>query len=208
MLIVAGPSGGGKSSLFSVYQISDADAFNVDDRAAALFGRSLGGNRPVYTDIPPSIRELARSAMRDFIEEHLDARRSFTFETTLRDVTFDQTRRATANGFQVQMAFIAGGDVDEHIARVSNRAEKGGHSAPPDSLREIYSRAMRHLIDAFEANRRGEIEVLDVFHNPRAAGAPGRPQHIVGMRLGRPDHLARISHRPFQPPRTSGTGWG
>ncbi len=49
---------------------------------------------------------------------------------------------------------------------------------------------MRHLIDAFEANRRGEIEVLDVFHNPRAAGAPGRPQHIVGMRLGRPDHLA------------------
>ncbi len=198
MFIVAGPSGGGKSSLFSVYQVGDCDAFNVDDRAAALYGRSLGSNRPVYTDIPPSIRELARSAMRDFIEDHLESRRSFTFETTLRDVTYEQTRRATANGFLVQMAFIAGGDVEEHIARVSNRAEKGGHSAPPDSIREIYSRAMRHLVDALEQNRDGGIDLLSVYHNERAAGTPSRPQLIVHLLRGRPIAIAPTAPAWFQ----------
>ena len=128
--------------------------------------------------------------MRDFIEEHLEARRSFTFETTLRDVTFEQTRRATANGFLVQMAFIAGGNVEEHIARVSNRAEKGGHSAPPDSLREIYSRAMRHLVDALDQNRSGGIEVLSVYHNERASGTPSRPQLVVHLLRGRPIRIA------------------
>ena len=136
------------------------------------------------------MRDRARPATQRFIEEHLDTQLSFTFETTLRDVTFEQTRRAAASGFLVQMLFIAAGDVHEHIARVSNRAEKGGHSASPDSIAEIYARAMRHLVDAFDANRAGDIHLLHVFHNPRIAGVPGRPERIAGLRNGRPRDLA------------------
>ena len=128
--------------------------------------------------------------MQRFIEERMAARESFTFETTLRDVTFDQVRRATAIGFLVQMIYIAAGDVHEHIARVSNRAEKGGHSASPASIQEIYNRAMRHLIDALDASRAGAIEVLDIFHNPAAAGVPAVPHHFLGMVNGNVDHLA------------------
>lgn len=190
MLIVAGPSGAGKSSLFSVYKAKGFEAFNVDDHAAALWAQVLGSPQPVYVGIPPAVRDQARPAMQRFIEEHLNAQRSFTFETTLRDVTFDQTRRAAANGFLVQMLFIAAGDVHEHIARVSNRAEKGGHSASPDSIAEIYARAMRHLVDAFDANRLGDIHLLHVFHNPRVAGVPGRPERIAGLWNGRPRDLA------------------
>jgi predicted ABC-type ATPase len=182
------------------------DAFNVDDRAAQLYAQSLGRGTPIYVDIPPSIRELARSAMRDFIDEHLEQRRSFAFETTLRDVTFEQTRKASELGFDVQMAFIAAGSVEEHIARVSNRAEMAGHSAPPDALREIYTRAMGHLLDAFRACRNGEIESLNVFHNPRTAGVPANPVRIIGVVAGRVSFLAPTAPDWFHD-ATRGTGF-
>jgi predicted ABC-type ATPase len=46
------------------------------------------------------VRELARADMRAFIKEHLESQRPFVFETTLRDVTFEQVREATARGFE------------------------------------------------------------------------------------------------------------
>jgi dephospho-CoA kinase len=48
MIVVAGPPGSGKSSVFPVAQ-TGVDHFNIDDRAAQLNGGS-------YRNIPPEIR--------------------------------------------------------------------------------------------------------------------------------------------------------
>jgi hypothetical protein len=52
------------------------------------------------------------------------------------------------------MLFVAAGDVELHIDRVKSRGNGGGHSASEASLREIYARAMGHLVTAFQANQR------------------------------------------------------
>ena len=157
MVIVAGPSGGGKSSILNVFKLHDVDAFNVDDHAARLFAQLRGGTTPIYRGVPLAIRNQAREQMRDFIKEHIDAGRSFAFETTLRDITFAQAREATRRGFRVEMIFIAAGGLQEHIARVEARAERGGHTASRQSIAEIYNRALGHLIDALRTTDEGTL---------------------------------------------------
>ncbi|MFN0104291.1 MAG: zeta toxin family protein [Bryobacteraceae bacterium] len=137
MVIIAGPAGGGKSSLFPVSEMAGVDPFSNDDYCARLNGQRLGRAEPVYTGITSEIRQQGGAVMQKFIEDHIAARQSFAFETTLRDLTFEQARRASANGFRVEMVFIAAGPVEEHIERVKNRGELGGHSASDASLREI-----------------------------------------------------------------------
>lgn len=188
MVIAAGPSGGGKSSILNVFTLHDVEAFNVDDRAARLYAQIKGSATPIYQGVPLEVRNQAREQMRDFIQEHLESRRSFAFETTLRDVTFEQAREATARGFRVEMTFIAGGSVEEHIARVEARGARGGHIASRRGLTEIYSRAMRHLIDAFEENQRGNIDHLTIVHNPTAL-VP-KPEFIAVLSRGTPTYVA------------------
>ena len=190
MVIVGGPSGAGKSSVFSIYDMDGVAAFGTDDYCAALNGRRLGRQSPVYAGIPPDIRVLGGIALQNFIGENIAATRSFSFETTLREITFEQARHAAASGFRVEMLFVAAGPVEEHIERVKIRADAGGHSASEGSLREIYERGMRFLVTAFEENRRGNIDRLSVFHNPRKkadAGGVSQPALIIQMAHGRPD---------------------
>jgi predicted ABC-type ATPase len=193
MVIVAGPSGGGKSSLFPISDLEGVTPFSTDDYCAELNGQRLGRPGRVYRGIPPDIRAMGGEALKRFIDGNIAARRSFSFETTLREITFEQARRAKANGFRVEMFFVAAGPPEEHIRRVTLRAHAGGHSASEGALREIYDRGMRLLVTAFEENRNGNIELLAVFHNPRVAyqkvfeSIPIPATLIVEMVHGQPD---------------------
>ena len=118
MVIVAGPSGGGKSSIFPIFQMQ-IDAFSTDLRSAILLGEAMGADEPVFQPAPADValymqfRKQAGEEMERFIDDHIGRRQSFAFETTLREVTFDQARRANQNGFRVEMIFVAGGDEQE-----------------------------------------------------------------------------------------------
>ncbi len=143
-------------------------------------------------------RKQAGHEMERFINEHIDRRESFAFETTLRDVTFEQARRATRNGFRVVMIFVAGGDAEEHVERVAERGSRGGHVASEGALVEIYHRGMAMLRRAFEENRQKHIEVIEVHHNPRVpAGSLPNPELLVEMTWGVP---ARSTLAPIFPP--------
>lgn len=73
MLVVAGPSGSGKSSLFPV-AAAGVDHFNVDDRCAEL-------NRGSYRGIRPEIRDQANAECEAFIAQRIGTRASFAVET-------------------------------------------------------------------------------------------------------------------------------
>ncbi len=165
MIIVAGPSGGGKSTHLSVKSWG-VDWFNGDDRAAQL-------NAGSYQNIPAHIRAASGQQLQQFIDSHIESRRSFVFENALRtDTCFQQIRRAKEIGFRVFMDYLAAGPVEEHIRRVMNRASLGGHSASERKLREIYRNSMKHLLVAFEENRQQRIDRLQVFDNSKIVGAP------------------------------------
>jgi predicted ABC-type ATPase len=129
--------------------------------------------------------------MREFIEHHISTRQSFAYETTLRPETFEQGRAASRNGFRVIMSFIAGGDKAEHIRRVAERGERGGHVASPTTLGNTYERSMAFLKTALEENRAGYIDSLSIHHNPRVEpGTPAQAYEVVSLVKGEPTRIA------------------
>ena len=100
MIVVAGPPGGGKSSIFPLAKLGTR-YFNADDRAAELNGGS-------YIGIPKHIRETVNREFETFVSDCISQHESFAVETTLRSaVTFDQAQNARAAGFVTEMRYLA-----------------------------------------------------------------------------------------------------
>jgi predicted ABC-type ATPase len=176
MFIVAGPPGGGKSSVFSRSVSGIDDVFNADDRAAELNGGS-------YRRIPPEIRAATNREFEKFIHSHIRAHKDFAFETTLRTpITFEQAALAHMDGFEVTMAFVALRTPEMHIERVIGRAGKGGHSAPPEKIREIYTASMKNLPRAL-----AELDDIRVYDNSSITGKG--PQLILRILDRHPVYL-------------------
>jgi predicted ABC-type ATPase len=139
MLVVAGPSGSGKSSVFSLYRYPAIDSFNVDDRSAQLNGGS-------YQHIPETVRRQATRECETFIERHIEERRSFAVETTLRtDVSIRQARAAKDQRFTTMATYVATDDPEINVERVRERGLRGGHSAPRERVLEIYRASLSNL---------------------------------------------------------------
>jgi len=100
----------------------------------------IAPNSGSYQNIPAHVRSASEQQLHEFIDSHIEARRSFAFENALRtDTRFQQIRRAKEMGFRVLMDYLAAGPVEGHIRRVMNRAALGGHYASERKLRDIMS---------------------------------------------------------------------
>ena len=164
MSIVAGPPGSGKSTAFSLLNFADR-AFNSDDRAAELNGRS-------YRSILPSIRQQVNVEFEAFVRQSISLRLSFALETTLRSgVTFEQARMAKAAGFQVSMIYVCLDAFERHLERVRQRAFLSGHAASETTLRRIYDSSLANLPVALDAGRSG-IDRVRVFDNTSVGQMP------------------------------------
>ena len=78
MIVIAGPPGSGKSSIFPVSGFGVA-YFNADDRAAKHNGGS-------YIGISNQIRQVVNREFERFVLDSIHARTSFAIETTLRSL--------------------------------------------------------------------------------------------------------------------------
>ncbi len=186
MVVVAGPSGSGKSRVFPV-QTRGCDYFNVDDRCAALNGGS-------YVGIPRKIRQQATRECEAFVFAHIRSGVSFAVETTLRtSIAIEQAETARRAGFRTEMIFVATGDVEENVRRVTERGLRGGHSAPADDVRETYRCSLANLPRAVRV-----FETVWVYDNSRrqspADEEPGaRPRRVAVFRGGK---LVQEDHAP------------
>jgi predicted ABC-type ATPase len=158
MLVVAGPPGSGKSSLLRPDE-SEVAYFNADERARDL-------NHGSGHNISPEVRAVVNQELETFILGHIQEGSSFSYETTLRTaITYDQARFAKAHGFETRMQFVALASVEESIERVRARAVQGGHSAPPERIREIYEASLKNLPRALK-----EFDSVRVFDNTDTVG--------------------------------------
>ena len=136
MVVIAGPSGGGKSTAFPASSF-EMEFFNADDRAAAL-------NAGSYRAIPPAVRAQVNAEFEAFVAGNIRSKISFAFETTLRtDITLRQAADAKRSGFTVTMKYLAMGSLQDHLERVAARAEGGGHAASSTTLGRIYEASLR-----------------------------------------------------------------
>jgi predicted ABC-type ATPase len=160
MVVVAGPPGGGKSSLFPASSFG-IPHFNADDRAAELNGGS-------YVGITKAIRATVNREFEAFVLTCIEQRTSFAVETTLRSaVTFQQAALAKAAGFTTEMRYLALRDLAAHLERVKSRADAGGHSASETNLSEAYESSLANLPRAIL-----EIDEVWVYDNSQVGGPP------------------------------------
>lgn len=153
MIVIAGPPGSGKSTLYPLSSFGVA-FFNADDRAAEL-------NSGSYVGIPGSVRQIVNQEFQSFVLQSIQRRATFAIETTLRSqITFEQAHLAKRAGFLIEMRFLALQDFSMHLERVKARADAGGHSASEKTLRRIYDASLRNLRRAID-----EFDTVWVYDN-------------------------------------------
>jgi predicted ABC-type ATPase len=183
MDIVAGPPGSGKSVFFPVAD-RGYDSFNIDDHRKKL-------NQGSSQSISPEVRQQAIVEYEAFINGHIRDGKSFSFEATLaKDVTFDQAARAKQHGFQVHLTYVAT-DLEESVERVTRRALRGGHAAPPAVLHEAYAASMSNLPRAIRA-----FDIVQVYDNSVQAQLDdslheAKPRLVFEGQRGVPTYVAR-----------------
>lgn len=130
MVVVAGPAGSGKTTLFPVTAFG-IDAFSIDDRCAQLQGS--------YTAISKATRSAVAQECEAFVLRHIAEKRSFAVETTLRThIAVKQASFARKHGFLTVLRYVATSDIEENVARVTMRALGGGHGAPRQARSETF----------------------------------------------------------------------
>ena len=140
--IIAGPNGAGKTTFALNYlpQVAGYRRFiNADLIAAGL------------SPLDPE-RETA-AASRLFLNEIAAARtegESFAFETTLAGRGYLKLiRELRANGWQVELIYLALPSVEMSRLRVAERVAHGGHDIPEVDIVRRFPRSLHHLLTVY-----------------------------------------------------------
>ena len=137
--MVAGPNGSGKSTLTAVLDFEGRSRLLDPDAIA----RRLNPASPSSMGITAGREVLER--MRRYVEERL----SFSIETTLASrKTLDWMRDAKSHGFTVELIYICLDTPENNIARVQERASRGGHDVGDQDVRRRYHRSLANLPEA------------------------------------------------------------
>lgn len=165
--VVAGTNGAGKSTVIGAAIVeSGAEYFNPDDIA-----RGLRAANDSLSQQEANIE--AWNQGRERLEQAIDSRLTYAFETTLGGKTMTSLlQRALAAGIDVKMWYVALATADVHIARVQARVSKGGHDIPSEKIRERYNHSRENLVALLP--RLTELRVMDnsADGDPRTGHTP------------------------------------
>lgn len=140
--IVAGPNGAGKTTFALEYlpRIADCRNFvNADLIAAGL--------------APLAPERMRVAAGRIFLREvgrNVAARRDFSFETTLSGrAHLRLVQRLKADGWRVELIYLALPSVEVAELRVAERVRHGGHDIPIPDIERRFVRSLDRLFDDY-----------------------------------------------------------
>ena len=177
--VLAGTNGGGKSSVGgATIRQHGADYFNPDEAA-----RRIRHANAQATDAEANA--AAWNEGRRLLEDAIERRRDFAFETTLGGQTMTTLLgRALEKGFDVRVWYVGLATADLHLARVRARVRRGGHDIPADKIRERFDHGRLNLIRLLPSLT--ELRLFDnsVEADPATGDAP-RPMLILQMLRGR-----------------------
>ena len=140
--IISGPNGAGKTTFALEYlpQVAGCTHFiNADLIAAGL--SPLAPERELLSASRLFLRE---------IEERIAAHADFAFETTLAGRTYLRLiERLRADGWRVELIYLALPSVEMSKLRVAERVAHGGHNIPLADIERRFPRSLRHLLNDF-----------------------------------------------------------
>lgn len=137
-LIIAGPNGAGKTTFALKYLpiLGIHNFANADEIARGL--------SPL--DVSRAQGKAGRLYLQQ-IEDFIEAREDFAFETTLSGLSYLRLiERLQCDGWEVGLYYLALHDVEVSRARVKERVQAGGHAIPNDAIDRRYGKSLRNLL--------------------------------------------------------------
>lgn len=173
LLVIAGPNGAGKTTLTSDYLAGRIPVVNPDDYARQIDPRHNGDSAVML--------QAGRMAIAQR-QSFLAARQSFAIETTLTGKgELDLMRRASAQGYKVNLLFVGLNEAPLSAARVAERVRRGGHPVPLADIFRRFDRSLSNLHTALPMVDRAFV--LD--------NSGDRRRLLFSIEAGRVKHLAK-----------------
>jgi predicted ABC-type ATPase len=141
LTIIAGPNGSGKSTLTQAVHFEGRERLLDPDAIA----RGLNPSDPSAAAIAAGREVLKRTL--DYLNEGV----SFAVETTLSSRgRVDLMRNARSHGYEIHLVFIGLDSPERCIARIRNRAARGGHFIPDADVRRRFFRSVSNAAQALQ----------------------------------------------------------
>ena len=155
--IIAGPNGAGKTTFALEYlpKVAHCSRFvNADLIAAGL------------SPLAPERELLAASRLfLSEIEGCIAQREDFAFETTLAGRSYLKlVRRLQAEGWRVELMYLALPSMEMSKLRVAERVAHGGHNIPVADIERRFARSLGNLFNTFSA----QVDACRCFMNSGA----------------------------------------
>lgn len=164
--VLAGPNGGGRSSLGgALLRSRGLDYFDPE-----FYARELAATRRTHID--SVLGDAWREGVRRLVEA-IEGGTSYAIESTLAGKTIPALLGVAAlRGFRVQVMYFGLCDVQRHIARVATRVAHGGVAVPDELLARRWRRSPENVIGLMPY-----LQGLRVFDNswPREPGSVALP---------------------------------
>lgn len=152
--IIAGPNGAGKTTFALDYlpNVANCSRFiNADLIAAGL--SPLAPERELVAASRIFLREITEAILR---------REDFAFETTLAGRTYLKLiKQLKADGWQVELVYLALPSMGMSKLRVAERVRDGGHNIPVKDIERRFARSLRNLLEEFSY----AVDRCDCFMN-------------------------------------------
>jgi predicted ABC-type ATPase len=176
--VIAGPNGGGKSSIVGAMLLqAGGDYFNPDVESKRI------------RDENPNISESHANSMawrlgKSILERAIREQKTFAFETTLGGKTIASLLGAAVErGLQLKIWFICLSTPELHIQRVRSRVAKGGHDIPEGKIRERFERGRANLLGLLP--KITELRLYDnTFDADPDKGVAPEPLLVLHLREG------------------------
>lgn len=142
LYIIAGPNGAGKTTAsFTILpQIFNIKEFvNADEIARGLSPFN-----------PENVAFEAGRIMLQRIDQLIEAKKTFAFETTLSTRSYVKlVERCRKDGYTINLIFLWLNDPALAVERVRTRVTKGGHNIPEDVIRRRYEKGLKNFVSLF-----------------------------------------------------------
>jgi len=218
LYVLAGVNGAGKSSIAEgTFNAEGSVVFNPDTIARKI--------RTLHPDISLALANAhAWQIGKSLLEQAIEERKDYRFETTLGGQTITRLLRdAALGGHRLHIWFCGLESPELHLRRVRARVARGGHDIPEDKIRERWTGSRENLIrllphihhlrvfdNSTEADpARGkapcpvfllEMKQLKITAPADLSGAPDWAQPIIAAAI-RLHTLAGVESSLRQPPR-------
>ncbi len=168
LMVVAGPNGSGKSTITTNLPII-GDYVNADD-----IQKETGCSSLEAAQIATATREY-------MVDNNMD----FTFESVLSTPrNYELMEKAKNNNYKIICVYVTTTDPEINVKRVEARVKNGGHSVPPEKIRERYYRAMKLFPKLLYL-----CDELYVYDNSCERGSR-EPEMIISLQYG------KINYKP------------